>query len=251
MIPGMDDFFPAPFAFEGTIFEMNRLVLVRLIAATMLILLFSIGASRAKLIPSKGQIILESMILFVRDNIAIDTLGDKEGRRYAPVLTIIFLGVFFMNITGVIPGLNIAASSVIAVPLVFAIFSYVTFIVAGIKKFGFFGYFKSQLFPSGVPAWLYVLLTPIELLSIFIIRPITLTVRLLANMIAGHLILALSFFGTNYLFFEAAGALKLVGVVTFSAGIVFTLFEIFVAALQAYIFAILSAVYIKLSIESH
>lgn len=251
MIPSLDDFFPAPFAFEGTIFEMNRLVLVRLIAVAMLVIIFAIGATRAKLIPSKGQMLLETLILFVRDKVAIETLGEKEGRRFAPILTVIFLGVFFMNITGVIPGLNIAASSVVAVPLTFALISYVIFISAGIQRHGVFGYFRSQLFPSGVPAWLYVLLTPIELLSTFIIRPATLTVRLLANMLAGHLMLALCFFGTHYLFFEAAGALKVAGVATLAGGIIFTLFEIFVAGLQAYIFAILTSVYIKLSIESH
>lgn len=251
MIPGIDDFFPAPFAFEGTIFEMNRLVLVRFIAVALLLLVFGIGAAKAKLVPSKGQMILESFVLFVRDRVAIETLGEKEGRRFAPFLTVIFLGVFFMNITGVIPGLNIAASSVVAVPLSFALLSYVVFIGVGIKHHGVVGYFRSQLFPAGVPAWLYVLLTPIELLSTFIIRPATLTVRLLANMLAGHLMLALCFFGTHYLFFEAAGALKAVGVLTLAGGIVFTLFEIFVAGLQAYIFAILTSVYIKLSIESH
>ncbi|EEH63858.1 ATP synthase F0, A subunit [Gleimia coleocanis DSM 15436] len=251
MKPGLDDFFPAPFAFEGTIFEMNRLVLVRLIATALLVVIFGIGASRAKLIPTKGQMILETFILFVRDQIAIETLGEKEGRRFAPTLTVIFLSVFFMNITGVIPGLNIAASSVVAVPLIFAIISYVVFIGAGIKRHGVVGYFRSQLFPSGVPTWLYVLLTPIELLSTFIIRPATLTVRLLSNMLAGHLMLALCFFGTHYLFFEAAGALKAVGVLTLAGGVVFTLFEIFVAGLQAYIFAILTSVYIKLSIEHH
>lgn len=257
-IPGMDDFFPAPFAFEGTIFEMNRLVLVRLIVVALLVLVFGMGASRAKLIPTKGQMILESMLLFVRDQVAIETLGEKKGRQYAPILTFIFLGVFFMNITGVIPGLNIAASSVVAVPLFFAAISYCTFIYAGIREHGVGGFFRSQLFPPGVPAWIYVLLTPIEFISAFIIRPATLTVRLLCNMIAGHLMLALCFYGAHYMFtsLSAQAGIANVGygigtLGLFAGGVIFTLFEIFVAGLQAYIFSILTAVYIKISVEAH
>ncbi|MDU4831781.1 MAG: F0F1 ATP synthase subunit A [Actinomyces sp.] len=250
-MPGIGDFFPPAFAFEGTIFEMNRLVLVRLIATVLLVLVFSIGASRAKLIPTKGQSILEGLIVFIRDKVAIETLGEKNGRKYAPILTVIFLGVLFMNITGVIPGLNIAASSVVAVPLGFALISYVVFVGAGIKHLGAGQFFKNQLFPPGVPWPLYILLTPIEFLSTFIIRPATLTIRLLANMLAGHLMLALTFFGTHFLFFEAAGALKGVAVLTFASAIGITAFEIFVAGLQAFIFSILTAVYIKTSIETH
>ena len=249
--PSLDDFFPPAIAFEGTLFEFNRMTLVRIIATIVLLLVFTIGARRATLIPSRGQAALELIITFVRDSVAIETLGKTEGRRFAPILTTIFVAVFAMNITGVIPGLNIAASSVVAVPLVFAIFSYVLFIGAGIRAQGVGHFFKNQLFPPGIPWPLYIILTPIEALSTFIIRPATLTIRLLANMVAGHLMLALCFFGTHYLFFEAAGAGKLVGLLTFAGGAVFTLFEIFVAALQAYVFAILTAVYIKLSIESH
>lgn len=232
-------------------FEMNRMVLVRLIATFALVAIFGIGAARAKLVPGRGQSILELLVIFVRDNVAIETLGEKQGRRFAPILTTIFLAVLFLNMTGVIPGLNIAASSVVAVPLVFAILSYLVFIGAGIQAQGVGGFFKSQLFPPGVPWPIYILLTPIELLSTFVIRPATLTIRLLANMLAGHLMLALLFFGTHFLFFEATGALKLVGGVTFVSALIFTLFEIFVAALQAFIFSILTAVYIKLSIETH
>lgn len=249
--PGLGDFFPPPFAFEGTIFEMNRLVLVRLIATIALVLIYGIGASRAKLVPTKWQSILESLIVFIRDKVAIETLGEKNGRKYAPILTFIFLAVLFMNITGVIPGLNIAASSVVAVPLVFAVLSYIVFISAGIKQQGAGQFFKSQLFPPGVPWPLYFLLSPIELLSTFVIRPATLTIRLLANMLAGHLMLALTFFGTHYLFFEASAALKGIGVVTFAGALGITAFEIFVAGLQAFIFSILTAVYIKTSIEAH
>ena len=96
-----------------------------------------------------------------------------------------------------------------------------------------------------------MLLTPIEFFSTFIIRPFTLTVRLLANMISGHLLLALCFVATSFFFFEASAALKGLGALTLLMGFAFTLFELFVAALQAYIFALLTAVYINLSISEH
>lgn len=93
-------------------------------------------------------------------------------------------------------------------------------------------------------------MTPIELLSTFVIRPVTLTIRLLANMISGHLLLLLCFVGTHYLYLSLSGGLGIsLGSLTLLAGIVFTLFEAFVAALQAYIFALLTAAYISLSIE--
>ncbi|MDT3767401.1 F0F1 ATP synthase subunit A [Gleimia hominis] len=249
--PGIDDFFPDPILFEGTIFQMNRMVLIRIIATLALVLIFSIGAARAKIIPSKGQQLLEMPLLFVRDFVAVNNLGPNTGRKYAPLLTIIFLGVLFMNITGVIPGLNIAASSVVAVPIVFAVLSYIMFIGAGIKAQGVGKFFKSQLFPPGVPWPLYIILTPIEAFSTFIVRPATLVIRLLANMLAGHMMMAICFFGTHYLFFQATGFVKAAGALTLAGSIMFVAFEIFVAGLQAFIFTILTTVYIKMSVQSH
>jgi F-type H+-transporting ATPase subunit a len=95
-----------------------------------------------------------------------------------------------------------------------------------------------------VPAPIYVLVTPIEFVSTFILRPVTLTIRLLANMLAGHLLLVLFFSATSYLLLDASGPLKIFSVASFGMGFIFTLFEILVAFLQAYIFALLTAVYI-------
>lgn len=251
--PGIDfehEFFPEPIAFAGTIFEFNRLVLVRMIAALAVAAIFVMAARRAKMVPGRGQSLVELLLEFVRKGIAEEILGPRA-RKYTPVLTIIFVGVFAMNITGIIPGLNIAASSVVAVPLVFALFAYFTFIIAGMRERGGLAFFREQLFVPGIPWPIYFILTPIELLSTFVIRPVTLTMRLLANMMVGHLILVLAFTGTHYLFFEAAGAVKAAGTLTFGVGIIFLLFETFVAALQAYIFTLLTSVYINLSVEHH
>jgi len=100
-----------------------------------------------------------------------------------------------------------------------------------------------------VPKALYILLTPVEFLQVFLLRPATLTIRLLANMIAGHMLLALCFSATSFFFFQAAAGMKVFGVVTLGAGFAFFLLEMFVAALQAYVFAILTAVYLQMVLE--
>lgn len=250
--PSLADFFPPAVLFEGTVFEFNRITMVRIIATAVLVLLFWLAARSPRLVPSRGQSLGELAVDFVRTGIAEESLGKEVGRRYAPLLIVIFFGVLAMNITGIIPFLNIAGSSVVGMPLVFALVSYVAFIYAGIKAQGAGHFFKSQLFPPGVPKAIYLILTPIEFLSTFVIRPATLTVRLLANMLAGHLLLVLCFSATNFLFFEASSAgLSIAGAGTLLAGFAFTLFEIFVAVLQAYVFTVLTAVYIQLSVESH
>lgn len=248
--PGMGDFFPETMIWEGTSFQFDRLILARLIAAVVVGSIFAAVATRLKLRPGRGQLLVEMGAEFVRKNIGIELLGTRRGKRYSRILGFIFFGVLAMNLTGVIPGINIAASSVMSVPLVFAVVAYVTFIAAGIKTRGGGRFFKEQLFPPGIPWPVYILLVPIEFVSTFIVRPATLAIRLLANMIAGHMLLALTYFGTQVLL-VGAGALKPLSIVTFGAAGVVTLFEIFVAVLQAYVFTVLTAVYIKMSVESH
>ncbi|WP_425956415.1 F0F1 ATP synthase subunit A [Xylanimonas sp. McL0601] len=250
--PTIADFFPPAVLFAGTPFEINRIVLVRFIAAIALVLIVSLTARRAKVVPGRTQAAVEFVLDFVRKNIAIEVLGEKLGRQYFPMLATIFCTVLFMNITGIVPFLNIAGSSVIGLPLVLALWVYGTYLWAGVKAHhGIAGFLKSSLLPAGVPAPLYILLVPIEFLQVFVLRPATLAVRLLANMVAGHLMLAICFVATSYFFFTSDGSMKLFGAGTLIAGFLFFLFEAFVAALQAYVFAILTAVYINLSVEEH
>lgn len=249
-VPSIGEFFPDAIFFEGTPFEFNRIMLVRVIATLVLSMLFLLAARRVRLVPGRGQNMAEMALDFVRVQIAEEILGKENSRKHLTLLTILFFTVLAMNITGVIPGLNIAGSSVIGLPIILAIIAYIAFIVAGIRAHGVVGYVKESLFPAGVPWPVYIILTPIELISTFVLRPVTLAVRLLVNMVSGHLLLVLCFSATHYLFFEAATAFKAIGAVTLAAGLAFTLFEIFIAALQAYIFTLLTAVYIQLS-ESH
>ncbi len=198
-------------------------------------------------VPGRFQSLLEMGLDMVRVNIAEELLGKKDAQRFLPILTSIFFMILFMNITGIIPLLNIAGSGLIGVPLVLAIVSYVTFIYAGIRKSpGKF--FKNSLFPSGVPWPVYIIVTPIELISTFVIRPLTLTLRLLMNMIVGHLLLVLFFAATQFFLFTAGGWYSLLSVGSLAFALAFTLFEVLVAVLQAYVFTLLTAVYIQLAV---
>ena len=106
--------------FEGTIFEVNRIILVRLLAVVALVLVFWLGTRKMRMVPGRFQGTIEMALNLVRVNIAEDLLGEKDGKRFLPLLTTIFFLVWFMNVTGIIPGLNIAGTSVIGMPLVLA-----------------------------------------------------------------------------------------------------------------------------------
>lgn len=246
--PSIAEFFPTALFGDGTVVEFNRVLLIRVIAAVALITVFWVVAARAKVVPGRFQATLEFFVDFVRGQIVEPVMG-AEGKRYLPFLTTLFLSIVFFNITGVIPFLNIASTSLIGLPIVMALWVYVMYLSTGVRRHGLGGYLKNSLFPPGVPKPIYILLTPIEALQVFVLRPATLALRLAANMIAGHLLLVLCFAATQFFFFEAAGALKGMGVVTFTAGFAFVLFEIFVALLQAYVFTILSAVYLNMALE--
>lgn len=252
--PTIEEFYPEAIAFAGTPFEINRIMMIRLIVMTVLIVLFWLWTRKFKqavkagnVVPGRFQLLGELALNFVRKNIAHDQLGEKDGERFLPLLTTIFFMVLGMNITGIIPFANIAGTSVIGIPLVLALASYVTFIYAGMRRHGV-KFFKNSLFPSGVPPAFYVLVTPIELLSTFILRPVTLALRLLMNMIAGHLLLVLCFSATQFFFFQADGLFKLFGAGTLLFGFAFTVFEILVSVLQAYVFTLLTTVYIQLAL---
>lgn len=245
--PSLDEFFPEALFFAGTPFEINRIMLIRFLMTAVVVLVFWLGTRNLRLVPTRRQSVIELALDFVRVNIAEDVLGKKDGKRFLPLLTTMFFLIFAFNVTGIIPGLNIAASSVVGFPLVMAIAAYIAFIYAGVKKAPV-GFFRNALFPPGIPPYLYILITPIELLSTFIIRPVTLTLRLLMNMVVGHLLLVLLFAATHFFILEGAGAMKLMGVGTLAFAIVFTLFELLVAVLQAYVFTILTTVYIQLAL---
>jgi F-type H+-transporting ATPase subunit a len=241
-------FFWEPLAFEGTIFEINRVVLLMFVASIFCMGLFLAGSARGSLVPKGVQNLAETAYLFVRDAIAIDVIGPKDGLRFAPYLASIFFFIFFCNFLEIVPGINFPVTSRMAIPAFLALLTYVIFNGVGIKRHGF-GYFKDILFPPGVPWPIYILLTPIEFFSVFIIRPLTLAVRLLANMMAGHVLLTIFFlFSADFVAPEISLPL---GLVTAVVAAVLILFELLVISIQAYIFTMLSAFYIAEAIHGH
>ena len=237
--------------FEGTWFEMNRIILVRLLAVVALVLVFWLGTRKMRTVPGRFQGTVELALNLVRVNIAEDLLGEKDGKRFLPLLTTIFFMVWFMNVTGIIPGLNIAGTSIIGMPLVLAIAAYVAFVYAGLRKHPV-AFLKNSLLPPGVPWPLYIIVTPIEFVSTFILRPVTLTLRLLMNMVVGHFLLVLFFSSTHFFILYSDSWMAFFGIGTIAFSIAFTFFELLVATLQAYVFTLFTAVYLQLALaEEH
>ncbi|MFS0867982.1 F0F1 ATP synthase subunit A [Microbacterium sp. 179-B 1A2 NHS] len=248
--PSISEFFPETLFSIGGL-EVNRIHLIQLLATIAIVLVFWLGTRRMTVVPGRFQSLVEMGLDFVRVNVAEDILGKKDGTRFLPILSTIFFMTLFMNLTGVIPFLNIAGTSIIAVPLLLAVVSYVTFIYAGVRKSPK-NFFKNALFPSGVPPFLYIIVTPLEFISTFIIRPVTLTLRLLMNMMVGHLMLVLFFAATQFFLLDLGGWWSALAAGSLAFGLAFTVFELLVAVLQAYVFTILTAVYIQLAVaEEH
>jgi F-type H+-transporting ATPase subunit a len=225
----------------------NRVVIQMFLVALVVWLLFFLAFRTPKLVPAGLQNVMESLVDFIRNQIVLENIG-PDGLRFLPYLTTLFAFIFLGNLGGVLPLISFPLNGRMALPAVMAICSLLLFISVGVSQQGFFRYFRNALFPPGVPPLIYVLLTPIELVSTFIVRPVTLAIRLLANMIAGHLILAVFFVATGYMLTSMnISTLFGVGALVFAVALV--AFELFVAGLQAYVFTILSAVYIAGALE--
>ena len=242
-----------PILFEGTPFAINRVVLLMFLASLLCLTFFLVGAARARkrMVPSKSQNLAETAYFFVRDQIAVDVIG-PEGVKYAPYLATIFFFIFFMNLLEIVPGVNFPVTSRMAIPALLAVLTWIIFNVIGIVKQGPIRYFKDTLFPPGVPILVKPLLALIELFSVFVIRPLTLAIRLLANMMAGHVLLTIFFLFTfDYLIDDINPLAIPLGVVTFLVACILIVFELLVISIQAYIFTMLTAFYIAESIHGH
>lgn len=230
-------------------FALDRVMIIRILMAVVVAVLFVVAMRNPKLVPRGFQNVGEVALDFVRVHIAEDILGKKEGKRFLGLLATIFFAVLFMNLPTIIPGLNVSPNARIGMPIVLAIAGYIAMIWAGAKRYGFFKFVKSSVVVPNIPPALHLLVVPIEMFSTFILRPVTLAIRLMANFLAGHLILVLLFSATNFFFWQLNGWTA-VSAVTLLAGVAFTLFECLIIFLQAYIFALLVAVYIELSLHA-
>jgi len=221
----------------------NFITLLVLLTFIALIVLFTMAFRRPTVVPGKLQALMELGLEFVREQIAIPVLG-QDADRFLPLLASLFFFILVGNLFEVIPGFNFSANSRVAFPLTLAIIAWVTYNGVGIAKHGFFGYLKHTCIIEQAPAPLrYTLLMVIEFISNIVVRPITLTIRLTANFVAGHFLLAIFFLGT--VFFLKDGPKTWIFVaVSFPLSVLLVGFEIFVAVLQAFIFAILTGSYI-------
>ncbi|MEY4623745.1 MAG: hypothetical protein RLZZ07_375 [Actinomycetota bacterium] len=211
--------------------------------SVILISVFFILASRkAAVVPSKLQFAGESVYGFVRNDLAKDVIG-HEFMRFVPYLFTLFTFILVNNIFGIVPMLQFPTMSRVSFPYVLAIITFLVFHYVGIRKQGALKYIKEIMFMPGVPKPAYILITPLELLTFFLVRPLTLSLRLFANMFAGHLLLLVFILGGEHLLQGVIG-LKLISPFAFFIGIVLTFFEFMVQCLQAYIFTLLAALYI-------
>ena len=230
-------------------FHFTRTVFLIFLAAAIAIALLYFGLRKKSLVPSKFETAIESLVEFVRDGIGRDVIG-PEGSRYVPYLLALFTFILVGNLFEITPLINFPIMSRMALPAFLSLVTYVIFVILGFGKNGF-RFLLDTVWPKHVPVGLRWLVGIIELFSIFILRPLTLAVRLFANMLAGHLMLTL-LLGSGVIFIAAFGDVglkSLVGIPWFILGLGIFLFEIVVAVLQAYIFTLLSAVYIQSSIE--
>jgi F-type H+-transporting ATPase subunit a len=222
-------------------FCFNFIYFLVLLGFLLFVAFFFFALRKPTVVPGKLQSMAELGIQFVRENIAIPMLG-HDANRFLPLLATLFFAIFFWNIFEVVPGVNFSSNSRIAFPLVMALIAWVVYNGVGIRKHGFFGYMKHVLIPPGAPAALLVLLVPIEFVTSILIRPVTLSVRLAANFLAGHFLLAVFFLGTIALL--QGGFIAVFAPFSFAISIALVGFEIFVSILQAFIFSILTASYI-------
>ena len=223
----------------------NKIALIAVAAALISIVVFLLaGRKDAKVAPKGVRNLAETTVEFIEDGIIMQTMG-KDGLGWTPFLLSLFLFIYLCNVPGIIPILQMPATARMAIPMFLALLVWVVFIGTGFKHQGL-GYLKSSLFPPGVPKALYILVTPIEFISTFLVRPFSLMVRLFANMLAGHILLVTFALLTKALVTAQTkqGFLIPMSVLPMFMLIFLTAFEVLVAFLQAYIFTILTAVYI-------
>jgi F-type H+-transporting ATPase subunit a len=238
--PSTRDFVFSPLFGKGTIFTKPMLIII--VGSIVIAVFFWLAARNSKVVPGKLQYAGEAVYGFVRNSVAGEAIGQRAP-TFVPYLVTLFSFIFVMNISGVLPLVGFSATSKFAIPLFLAIISCVIFNYVGIRRVGFVTYFKDMTLPPGVPVPVYFLLAPIEFLSTVVIRPVTLTLRLQLNMFAGHLVLVLCILGGAYMF-HASGILPELSWIGFLAGVILTFFEAFIQFLQAYVFVLLSALYI-------
>jgi F-type H+-transporting ATPase subunit a len=248
--PSIEEFYPEPlvsFSLLGVDFDITRITVIMWIATAAIVILLVMAARKATVVPGKLQYIAESGYSLIRDGMARDVIGPK-GLPFAPFLASLFFFILANNFMSIVPLFQISPNSKFAIPLVLAVIVWVLYNWVGIREQGAGRYFKDAAIPPGVPFAALILVTPIELLQVFVIRPFTLAVRLFANMFAGHMLLVVFALGTTYLL--TVGNFSVIfSPFAFLMALVMTFFELLVIVLQAYVFTVLTATYLNGAVE--
>jgi F-type H+-transporting ATPase subunit a len=223
-------------------FTLTNYTFFLLIAFTVTVVFFAVATRRISLVPKGIGNVVEAGVSFVRDGLCVDILGSENGRKYFPFIGTIFFFVLFNNLIGLVPG-ALPGTGTIGVTVTWGVIVFLVYNTIGIKKNGFFRYMKSFV-PSGTPIFLMPLIFLLEIVSHFL-RPITLGIRLYANMYAGHIMLGIFTILVAISLEHLSPGSAVTGGLAFAMRIVMHGFEVFVAVLQAYIFSILTTVYIN------
>jgi F-type H+-transporting ATPase subunit a len=227
-------------------------------AAFLLISVLVIGfyyltiARKLAVVPSRAQWMAEGVYGFVRNTIGRDIIGAKDFRAFLPLLCTLFTMILLNNLFGVIPFIQYPSMSRVGFPIILTLIVYVVYHTTAIRRKHGVGGYLASLVPPGLPGWLKPILFFLEFLTYFIIRPLTLALRLFGNMLAGHLMLLVFIVGGEYLLLHGDNfILKGSGVLSFGFAVFMTFFEILIEFLQAFIFTLLAALYIGDAVSEH
>lgn len=238
--PSANDFNFPPIMGDSIL--LTKPVLQIFFSVILLSIFFILSSRKAAIIPGRLQFAGESVYGFVRNTLGQEVIG-SEFMRFVPYLFSLFIFIIINNLFGIVPLIQFPTMSHIGFPISIALFTFVVYHWVAIKKHGLGKYLKDIAFMPGIPKPIYVILTPVELMTYFITRPLTLSLRLFANMFAGHLLLLVFTFGGEYLL-HSAFILKFMGLFSFGVAIGMSFFEFGIQCLQAYIFTLLTALYI-------
>lgn len=251
--PGPADF-DLPAIGGGSTFEMfgqefvlgvTKPMLQVVLSAVLIFTFFYLASRKRAMVPGKLQFVGEETYGFVRNSLGRDIIGSHDYQRYTPYLFTLFTFILLNNLFASIPFIQFPTFSRSGMVYGLAIMSWVIYNYAGIKKHGFVAYMKLQCVPSGIKGPILALLIPLEFMSNILVRPVTLALRLFANMFAGHLLLILFALGGEYLIFEMSAAYAPVGILAWVLFVAVAFLEILIQFLQAYVFVLLNAMYIS------
>ncbi len=226
----------------------NKVALIACAAALIGLLIYTLAARRNPLVAPTGvRNVAEVGVEFIEEQIVMQTMG-RDGLGWTPFLLTMFIFVYLCNLPGIIPILQFPATARMALPLFLALIVWLVYNVVGFKHNGI-GYLTGMLWPRNVPLGMRPLVGLIEFLSNIILRPFSLAVRLFANMLAGHMLLVTFALLSNAMLFAETKQLflKPMTILPFFMLLFLTIFEVLVGFLQAYIFTILTAVYIGIA----